>query len=256
MSNRAERREAERLARKLAYQEARNKPPQAAAPKISETQISESQVSEAQLRANRANAQQSTGPITPEGRAASSRNALKTGLTGRTVLLPTDDPSEYNQRLQSAMNFYSPVTEEEQNLVHSIVDIDWRLNRIVTLETGIYLKGTLEFAEAHKDQPKETRQALIHAETYLKYEKPLRNLNIQEARLQRQRTKAVAELKRLPQENAREERTSAAPKTQAATANGFEFSTDANVPAAAPHPAQSWESAPAPGENNPPNPAV
>jgi hypothetical protein len=227
MSNRAERREAERLARKLAYQEARNKPPQAAAPKISEAQVSE-----AQLRANRANAQHSTGPVTPTGRATSARNALKTGLTGRTVLLPTDDAAEYNRRLESAMNFHSPLTEEAQTLVHSIVDIDWRLNRIVTLETGIYLKGTLEFADAHKDQDPAHREALIQAETYLKYEKPLRNLNIQEARLQRQRTKAVAELKRLQQENAHQQPQPDAPKTQTATANGFEFSTEPNAPIA------------------------
>src|SRR5579863_5462974 len=41
--------------------------------------------------ANRQNSLLSTGPKTPEGKAASSRNALKTGLTGRTVLLPGDD---------------------------------------------------------------------------------------------------------------------------------------------------------------------
>jgi hypothetical protein len=155
--------------------------------------------------------------VTDAGRATSARNALKTGLTG---LLPTDDPAEYH-RLESAMNFHSPVTEEEQTLVRSIV----------TLETGIYLKGTIEFVDAHKDQPKGTRDALIHAETYLKYEKPLRNLNIQEARLQRQRTKAVAELKRLQQENACQQQPDA-PKTQTATPNGFEFSTAFSAPAA------------------------
>ncbi|MBV9938821.1 MAG: hypothetical protein JO150_09975 [Acidobacteriaceae bacterium] len=43
-------------------------------------------VSERRLAANRANAQWSTGPQTPEGKAKSSLNAVKTGLTGRTVL--------------------------------------------------------------------------------------------------------------------------------------------------------------------------
>jgi hypothetical protein len=209
MSNRAERREAERLARKLAFQEARNHPPQAAAPPS---------ISEAQLAANRANAQHSTGPITAEGRAASSRNALKTGLTGRTVLLPTDDAAEYTRRLDSALAFHSPESDEEQILVQSLVDIDWRLNRIVSLESGIYAKGTLEFADAHADQPAAHRALLIQAEVYLKYEKPLRNLHIQEARLQRQRAKNLADLKRLKAERVAEE-------AQPATTNGFEFST-------------------------------
>ncbi len=40
---------------------------------------------------NRRNASSSTGPRTEEGKSVSSKNALKTGLTGRTVLLPSDD---------------------------------------------------------------------------------------------------------------------------------------------------------------------
>ncbi len=45
-------------------------------------------VSDAQLAANRANAQLSTGPRSQTGLTASALNAVKTGLTGRTVLLP------------------------------------------------------------------------------------------------------------------------------------------------------------------------
>jgi len=216
MSNRAERREAERLARKLAYQEARNKQPQ-------------SPISEAQLNANRANAQLSTGPSSAAGRETSSRNALKTGLTGRTVLLPTDDIAEYNRRLESALALRAPQTEQEQTLVQSLVDTDWRLDRIVTLESAIYLKGALEFADAHADQPEAHRKALIQAETYLKYEKPLRNLNIQEARLQRQRTKTLAELKDLQEVG----QGGSLQPIGNRPPNGFEFSTPFNAPAAA-----------------------
>src|SRR6185437_6194490 len=42
-------------------------------------------ISEAQLAANRANSQLSTGPTSEAGKAKSSLNAVKTGLTGRTV---------------------------------------------------------------------------------------------------------------------------------------------------------------------------
>jgi len=47
--------------------------------------------SAAQIAANKNNAQQSTGPVSAAGKAKSSLNAVKTGLTGRTVLLPGDD---------------------------------------------------------------------------------------------------------------------------------------------------------------------
>ncbi len=52
-------------------------------------------LSPARLAANRANAALSTGPSSETGRAVSSLNALKTGLTGRTLLLPGDDVEAY-----------------------------------------------------------------------------------------------------------------------------------------------------------------
>jgi hypothetical protein len=53
-------------------------------------------ISASQLAANRANAQLSSGPQTPEGKAKSCLNAVKTGLTGRTVLLPPKTPPATN----------------------------------------------------------------------------------------------------------------------------------------------------------------
>jgi hypothetical protein len=39
-------------------------------------------------RSNRANALRSTGPRTPEGKAASARNALKHGILSKAVIPP------------------------------------------------------------------------------------------------------------------------------------------------------------------------
>ena len=47
--------------------------------------------SERRLAANRANAQFSTGPTSPKGKAKSSLNAVKTGLCGRAVLLADEE---------------------------------------------------------------------------------------------------------------------------------------------------------------------
>ena len=46
-----------------------------------------------QIEANRLNAQKSTGPKTDEGKASVRRNAIKHGMTARTIMpvLPQED---------------------------------------------------------------------------------------------------------------------------------------------------------------------
>ena len=51
--------------------------------------------SESQLEANRLNAQRSTGPRTAEGKARSSQNAVRHGLTAKCPVLPGEDPAEF-----------------------------------------------------------------------------------------------------------------------------------------------------------------
>jgi len=48
-----------------------------------------------QIAANRLNAQRSTGPRTPAGKTRVSSNALKHGLTGREVVLPNENPDDF-----------------------------------------------------------------------------------------------------------------------------------------------------------------
>jgi inactivated superfamily I helicase len=144
MSNRATRRAAERLANKTAAPTAANN------------------ISEAQLNANRANAQSSTGPTSPTGKATSSLNAVKTGLTGRTVLLPGDDAIIYQQHLHRYFTQFAPATDQEKALVQTIADTEWRLLRIAPLEAGIYAIGQLELADRFPDERNPiNRQALI-----------------------------------------------------------------------------------------------
>jgi hypothetical protein len=189
MSNRAERREAERLKRKLAYQQSRQTPT-AAAPVATP----------AQTKANRANAQFSTGPTSAEGKATSARNAVKHGLTGNTVLLDSDDQADYQARLDYYASLYQPETFEERRLVQAIHDANWRLDRITNLESTIYAKGRIELEGSFEELPAELRKSFIELETSERHAKALRNLHIQEGRLQRQRSKDLAALAQLQAE--------------------------------------------------------
>jgi len=150
-----------------------------------------------QINANRANSQLSTGPTSEAGKAKSSLNAVKTGLTGRTVLLPTDDAAAYEQHIQRFFDTHKPGSDAERTLVQSLADTEWRLLRIPSLEAGIYALGRLEFAELFPEQEPAVRQQLIQAKVFLAYQRQLNNLSIQEGRLRKQREKDELRLKEL-----------------------------------------------------------
>ncbi|HEX7363339.1 MAG TPA: hypothetical protein VF283_22845 [Bryobacteraceae bacterium] len=172
---------------------------------FSEPKTQKTPPSPARLAANQANAQLSTGPRSAAGKEISRLNAVKTALTGRTVLLPTDDAAAYEYHVREFMKELNPVGIREQALAQSIADNMWRVLRIPALESAIFARGYIEFANQFENEDPERRLALIEAQTFLTYQKQIRNLHIQEARLQRQRAKDMAELRELQQERIQKE---------------------------------------------------
>ena len=176
---------------------------------------------DARIAANRANAQKSTGPTSAQGRATSSLNALKHGLTGNTVLLDSDDADAYQSRLDAHVREFKPVTFEERRLVQSIHDAAWRLDRILNLESTIYAKGRIELHACFSELPENQRKSFINLEIAQRNAKQLSNLHIQEARLQRQRARDIAALKLLIKERLAEDKATA--ETPADPSTGFVF---------------------------------
>ena len=191
---------------------------------------------------NRANARWSTGPKSGEGKAVASLNAVKTGLTGRTVLLPSDDSAAYTDHIAEYQSEYQPVGLRERELVQSLADTSWRLKRIPGLELAIYARGRAEFAETFQHDDPALIAGKIELETYLKYEKQLKNLQLQEARLTRRYEKESAELRSLQKERR------AAQQSEEKTKPGFVFST---APTAAVAPSQTVAKAPQPSTAQP-----
>ncbi|MFL6353270.1 MAG: hypothetical protein ACJ74Z_15680 [Bryobacteraceae bacterium] len=163
-------------------------------------------ISASQLAANRANSQLSTGPKTPEGKAKSSHNAVKTALTGRTVLLPTDDAAAYEQHVADFFHELQPMGARECALVQLLADNAWRLDRVFALEMGIYALGRSQFADHFSAEDPALQPNLIETHTFLTYEKQFRNLQLQFARLSRQREKDTAELHQLQQQRSTREK--------------------------------------------------
>jgi hypothetical protein len=125
-------------------------------------------------------------------------NAVKTGLTGRTVLLTTDDALAYQQHLNRHTAEFSPATDKEKALVQTIGDSEWRLLRIAPLEAGIQAVGRRKLADLFpEEKDPNNRQALIDAEIFLTYRKDFSNLALQERRLRNQRNADIAQLETL-----------------------------------------------------------
>jgi hypothetical protein len=98
----------------------------------------------------RINGAKSRGPVSAEGLAKSSRNALKHGLTSISmIILDTEDPDEFDRLLNDFFARYQPAGPAEQDLVEEMVAARWRsllnseilaqLAKIVTTDAGIQL---------------------------------------------------------------------------------------------------------------------
>jgi hypothetical protein len=95
-------------------------------------------ISDKQLAANRANAAQSTGPRSPEGKARSAQNARKHGFTASTfAVVRLEDLDEVARLRQDAIAVYQPVNSQELFAVERIALAQQTLLRVERLHTGL-----------------------------------------------------------------------------------------------------------------------
>ena len=84
---------------------------------------------EQRAEVNRANAAKSTGPRTPEGKARSSANARRHGLTGQFSFMLDDDFNAYTEHAVRLILELKPVGAEEEQLVQFLIDTGWLIHR-------------------------------------------------------------------------------------------------------------------------------
>jgi hypothetical protein len=152
-----------------------------------------------QVRAqiNRNNASRSTGPQTFEGRRRSALNALCHGLTGQTVVMPSEDLEAYQRHVQSFVNEYHPQGATETQLVQSLADAAWRLNRVAALETNLLTHDIIYDDFPNHESTHEMREAIAIAAALDRHTKALANLSIHGQRLSRQFEHTLALLQKL-----------------------------------------------------------
>ena len=86
----------------------------------------------------RINGAKSRGPITPEGRAKSSRNSTRHGLSSKVTVMPAENPEEFQALLDAHIDRFQPQDLVEMSLVEALASTRWRLTRIAIMEAGLY----------------------------------------------------------------------------------------------------------------------
>jgi hypothetical protein len=146
---------------------------------------------------NRANSQHSTGPKTEAGKQRSSLNALRHGLTGQIVVMPTDDLTAYQLHLNAYAAEYHPQGPTESDLVQLLADTAWRLHRIAALETNLLTLGMAREPNPLASAQPQIQEAMAMVSALESQSKALSNLSVHGQRLSRQFERTINQLRDL-----------------------------------------------------------
>jgi len=146
---------------------------------------------------NRNNAQHSTGPKTEAGKWRSSLNALRHGLTGQIVVMPTEDMAAYRSHVKSFTDEYNPKGATEAQLVQQLADTSWRLNRAASLEANLYTLAAAHQPDPLTEAPDQVQATMAIAAALDNQSKALMNLSLHSQRLSRQFERTVTQLRDL-----------------------------------------------------------
>ena len=91
-----------------------------------------------QIEANRRNAQKSTGPTSVTGKAASSMNALKTGIHAKSLVLPTEKLADLQQLIDEYYQSHHPASPEARVMLDDLIRCEWTLRRLGAAETQLF----------------------------------------------------------------------------------------------------------------------
>ena len=92
----------------------------------------------AQIDANRANAQKSTGPRSVEGKSASRFNALKHGIDAASIVIPGEDPADYDALAANYQREFRPESPSELFDVDTMLRADWQKRRLQRVEADLF----------------------------------------------------------------------------------------------------------------------
>ncbi|MFC1636182.1 hypothetical protein ACFL5Z_15230, partial [Planctomycetota bacterium] len=188
-----------------------------------------------QIKANRRNAQKSTGPRTAEGKSVVSQNAVKHGLFAHENVTKCEKQSDFDEFREELLSGLAPVGGVESMLAGRIVSLSWRLKRVERMSSET-IDVKIAKIEADSIDRRQRREAgLLDPETgrselFLGWatiddfsgSSVLERLLMYEKRIESSLYKAMNELQKLQRMRKKEEAEQAIPNPKA---SGFEKAT-------------------------------
>jgi hypothetical protein len=101
-----------------------------------------------QINANRKNAQRSTGPRTPEGKASAAQNSIKHGLSARHAVIASESHAEFATHRDNWLAELAPESLTESLLASRIITLSWRLKRVERVQNQ-----AINYITAHEINP-------------------------------------------------------------------------------------------------------
>ena len=101
---------------------------------------------DAQIKANRANAQKSSGAKTEEGQARSAQNARKHGFYASNPVFGPEEQQQFDEAFHCLTRELEPITYLEHRLVREMAVADYRLQRARQMEYDLFQRDYRDHA--------------------------------------------------------------------------------------------------------------
>src|SRR6202171_3094747 len=108
--------------------------------------------------------------------------------------------SAYQRHAQSFLAEYRPKEATETQLVQSLIDSTWQLNRAAALETNLFSLGITEMENRIRANHPEAEAALAMASAFREHMRAFASISTQSQRLARQFERTLALLRQIQAE--------------------------------------------------------
>lgn len=109
----------------------------------------------------RRNALKSTGPRTPEGKAASARNAFKHGFAGAKLTIDETEQQAFDDHIDAYFLRFKPHDQVEADAVRRVAEAQWKMDTLNATENAIMsLEGGFQMCLA--DAKLDPSQVTVH----------------------------------------------------------------------------------------------